>query len=361
MQVFNVFSKLIKGSDLIVFNINGQIDFSEEQQLLVGPFKKRKFDMDASMTFSNEYLYYNDTTDELNVNSNTDIIVCTPNRLLDHIHRTAGFSLKNLKFLILDEADRLLGNSYNFWVRSVIDSTRSNLYNSSKDVSYIDNNNISVQRLLFSATLTDNPRKLSVLGVRNPVIIKIGDMCLGVNDEKNSPDTSGCDDQTVSNNVNYNGSSNNDSSAFILPSTLSESIRICDTSEKPLELISVLMDELNYDHTHMQSNICMIFTSSVETTHRLATLLKLMNGQFETILPNKRIFGNGRVEEISRLKRANEREKTLIDASNSLVTVLVSTDNLARGIDLNNIKLVINYDPPKYPKTYVHRAGKIQN
>ncbi len=40
------------------------------------------------------------------------------------------------------------------------------------------------------------------------------------------------------------------------------------------------------------------------------------------------------------------------------VRILVSSDQLARGIDLPNIKLIINYDPPKYAKTYVHRVGR---
>ena len=36
------------------------------------------------------------------------VIVCTPGRLVDHLENTKGFNLKNLKYLVLDEADRLL-------------------------------------------------------------------------------------------------------------------------------------------------------------------------------------------------------------------------------------------------------------
>jgi superfamily II DNA/RNA helicase len=35
-----------------------------------------------------------------------DIVVCTPGRLVDHLQRTPGFSLKSLRYLIIDEADR---------------------------------------------------------------------------------------------------------------------------------------------------------------------------------------------------------------------------------------------------------------
>jgi superfamily II DNA/RNA helicase len=45
-------------------------------------------------------------------------------------------------------------------------------------------------------------------------------------------------------------------------------------------------------------------------------------------------------------------------ARQGLVRIIVSSDQLARGIDLASVKLVINYDPPKHPRTYVHRVGR---
>ena len=50
--------------------------------------------------------------------SNVDILVCTPGRLLEHLQRTSGFTLQHLRFLVLDEADRLLGNAYHHWCNS---------------------------------------------------------------------------------------------------------------------------------------------------------------------------------------------------------------------------------------------------
>lgn len=37
---------------------------------------------------------------------------------------------------------------------------------------------------------------------------------------------------------------------------------------------------------------------------------------------------------------------------------LISSDALARGIDLPDIEVVISYDPPRHPKTYIHRVGR---
>ena len=42
-------------------------------------------------------------------------------------------------------------------------------------------------------------------------------------------------------------------------------------------------------------------------------------------------------------------------SDNGKIDVLVSTDALARGIDIGTIEFVISYDNPKYVKTYIHR------
>ena len=54
--------------------------------------------------------------------SNVDILVCTPGRLVDHITSTDGFSLEYLRFLVIDEADRLLSQSYHNWLEKIFDA-----------------------------------------------------------------------------------------------------------------------------------------------------------------------------------------------------------------------------------------------
>jgi superfamily II DNA/RNA helicase len=53
-----------------------------------------------------------------------------------------------------------------------------------------------------------------------------------------------------------------------------------------------------------------------------------------------------------------EREQVMKDFKNGNIDILVATDVVARGIDINNIKVVINYDIPKDPEDYVHRIGR---
>jgi len=57
-------------------------------------------------------------------------------------------------------------------------------------------------------------------------------------------------------------------------------------------------------------------------------------------------------------KSQNARERALDDFKNNRLKVLVATDIAARGIDVDNLTHVINFDLPDVPETYVHRIGR---
>ena len=57
-------------------------------------------------------------------------------------------------------------------------------------------------------------------------------------------------------------------------------------------------------------------------------------------------------------KSQNRRQKTLNDFKNGSLSVLIATDIAARGIDVDDLSLVVNYDLPNVPETYVHRIGR---
>ena len=79
-----------------------------------------------------------------------------------------------------------------------------------------------------------------------------------------------------------------------------------------------------------------------------------------------------RVKELTRALRANhidaramhsdleqkERDEVMLDFRNNKVDVLVATDIVSRGIDVDDIPLVINYDVPRDAEDYVHRIGR---
>ena len=52
--------------------------------------------------------------------SRVDVLICTPGRLVDHISSTPNFSLHHVRFLVIDEADRLLDQSYHGWLSKVL-------------------------------------------------------------------------------------------------------------------------------------------------------------------------------------------------------------------------------------------------
>ncbi len=54
----------------------------------------------------------------------------------------------------------------------------------------------------------------------------------------------------------------------------------------------------------------------------------------------------------------DEREAVMLDFKNGKTDILVATDIVARGIDIDNISLIINYDVPHDPEDYIHRIGR---
>ena len=53
-----------------------------------------------------------------------------------------------------------------------------------------------------------------------------------------------------------------------------------------------------------------------------------------------------------------EREEIMVEFRSGKTRILITTDILARGIDIQQVSLVINFDMPKYPQTYIHRIGR---
>ena len=53
-----------------------------------------------------------------------------------------------------------------------------------------------------------------------------------------------------------------------------------------------------------------------------------------------------------------ERDEIMTEFRTGKTRILITTDILSRGIDIQQVSLVINYDMPKYPQTYIHRIGR---
>ena len=84
------------------------------------------------------------------------VVIATPGRLADHLRSTDTFSIKRIKFLVLDEADRLLDPSFGEDLQTIFDAVPKDR-----------------QTLLFSATLTDTMEELRKVSSTEPFFYQV--------------------------------------------------------------------------------------------------------------------------------------------------------------------------------------------
>lgn len=117
--------------------------------------------------------------------------------------------------------------------------------------------------------------------------------------------------------------------------TVDQSVYFVEKSEKLKLLIRILDDQT--------INRSLVFARTKHGADRLAKKLS------RTGICAAAIHGN---------KSQNARQKALEDFKNNRIRVLIATDIAARGIDIDELPHVINYELPDVPETYVHRIGR---
>uniref|UniRef100_A0A8C9MJ47 ATP-dependent RNA helicase n=1 Tax=Serinus canaria TaxID=9135 RepID=A0A8C9MJ47_SERCA len=301
-QVSKVFNVYTDGTGLKVVLITGQKSFAKEQEMLV----QKKVTGYCSLA---------------------DIVVATPGRLTDHINQTPGFSLAQLRFLIVDEADRMIDDMHQNCLNQIVKaafqgenhSGSSMLFQRTKPgpltAASSCSPQIPLQKLLFSATLTQDPEKLQQLDLFQPRLFT------SVYSEKNRDGTE---------------TEQNTSNKYTLPERLSQCYVPCDLNSKPLILLYFMLK--------MRFTRVLCFTNSREASHRLFLLVQA--------------FGGVTVAEFSSRLTPNERKRTMKEFEQGKIQLLISTDATARGIDVKGVNYVINYDAPQFIRTYVHRVGR---
>lgn len=208
-----------------------------------------------------------------------DIIIATPGRLLAHMN--LGYvDFSRLRFLVLDEADRMLDMGFMPDLNKIIKTL-----------------NPKRQSLLFSATMPHGVMKLAKTLLRDPVTVSI---------------------------------------ALSKPAEgVSQGAYLVNERQK-----LPLMAEILKDRTGQR---ILIFCSSKIAVGQLYQQLKSRG------LPIARISSDLEQE---------EREQVMLAFRNRQVDILVATDVLSRGIDVEGIDLVVNYDVPRDAEDYVHRIGR---
>ena len=208
-----------------------------------------------------------------------DMVICTPGRMIAHLNM--GYvKLKGLKYLILDEADRMLDMGFHDDLMKII--------------SFLPKQR---QNLLFSATMPMKMREMARKILVNPVEINIA---ISKPPEK----------------------------------IVQEAFIVYEPQKIPLVKYILRLKDF-------QSVI--VFCSKKQNVKQLTQELKRAKLS---------------VEEIHSDLDQTKREQVLLDFRNKKLKVLVATDILSRGIDIEDIDLVINFDVPNDGEDYVHRIGR---
>ncbi|MBB6623639.1 DEAD/DEAH box helicase [Clostridium gasigenes] len=209
-----------------------------------------------------------------------DVLIATPGRLIDLINQKF-IDLQNVKYFILDEADRMLDMGMINDVKKIIARLPK-----------------VRQNMLFSATMPNEVSKLVDSILRNPVKVEVA---------------------PVSSTVDR----------------ISQGIYFVSRKNKKSLLVDILKDE----------SIASVLVFS--RTKRGANVItkELENAGIEA----QAIHGD---------KSQNARQLALKNFKEGKIRVLVATDIAARGIDVDELSHVINFDLPEVPETYVHRIGR---
>jgi len=213
------------------------------------------------------------------ITSGTDIIIATPGRLLAHMN--LGYvNFKRLRFLVLDEADRMLDMGFMPDLNKIIETL-----------------NPDRQSLLFSATMPQGVMKLARALLKNPVTISIA-------------------------------------------------------LSKPAEGVS----QAAY-LVHERLKLPLIADILKDTAGQ--RVLVFCSSKLSVAALYKQLKAKGlHVGRISSDLEQEEREQVMLAFRNRQVDILVATDVLSRGIDVEGIDLVVNYDVPRDAEDYVHRIGR---
>ena len=233
-QVYRVFQSFASGTVLKVKLLTPQKSFAQEQNELVR------------------------TGIVGDVHCLADVIVATPGRLVDHIQNTKGFSLEHLRYLVIDEADRVMEDIQNDWLTHV----ESAVYTGGRSkpgpltVENVSKGELPLQKLLFSATLSQNPEQLEQLNLFEPKLY-----------------TSIVKPRNILERPSSMLSSDNAEEGFdfigqyTTPAELREFVVTCSSSLKKPQILHHLL-------TSKEMRKVLVFTNSLEHTSFLSILLK---------------------------------------------------------------------------------------
>lgn len=219
----------------------------------------------------------------------TEIIVCTPGRIIDLLAANSGrvTNLRRVTYVVLDEADRMFDMGFEPQVMKILANIRPDR-----------------QTVLFSATFPRQMEALARKTLSKPIEIVVG-------------------------------------GRSVVAPEITQLVEVRPEESKFLRLLELLgnmyLEEKNEDDR------ALIFVDRQESADSL--LKDLMRKGY----PCMSIHGG---------KDQIDRDSTIDDFKAGVVPILIATSVAARGLDVKQLKLVVNYDAPNHLEDYVHRAGR---
>jgi superfamily II DNA/RNA helicase len=272
--------------------------------------------------------------------------VATPGRLSYMIEENPFHFrfLDSLKFLVLDEFDQLLNETILPEVNKIIEKIpedRQTLFFSAT-INYQSHNDE-----FFKHFYTKEKPKIYDLTIKSEnesrkrtIDIKAINDGIKINEDKTSEDKENSDsiDEDIEDVENLDSENNKidliESKKIV--KNLIQNYILVPNNTKEHYLIHLLLNEY-------KKKYIIIFISSCKRCHFLSLFLQLFNLRVSTIhskMPQRKRFEN------------------LENFKNKKNNILVSTDISSRGLDIQNVELVINYDIPRAPQDYIHRVGR---
>jgi ATP-dependent RNA helicase DDX51/DBP6 len=316
-----------------------------EQDQTYNPAEASKLYKEAKTRFQSGFLEEDNLFEDINsflpdhvrsFRSNVDILICTPGRLVEHIRSTLGFSLENLRYLVIDEADKLLDDSFQEWVDVILDAIAQSAAGNPVNnfLSRIPNlgHQSQITKIILSATITRDIGKLAALKLRRPALVVVAS-------ESEANGTSRASQHTK--RIEGVGE------MIELPQNLKEmAVPVGDGAEKPLYLLQ-LLDSLLHDENSQQARTrILVFVRTTEDTMRLKHILLSLRPKLTGVLDS--------LTKVS----SNSGRKVLSSLQSGKVKIVIATDRASRGLDVADLTDVISYDVPRSVTDYVHRVGR---
>lgn len=281
------------------------------------------------------------------------ILVATPGRLLDHLKNTSSFIHKNLRWIIFDEADRILELGYGKDIEEILSSLGTgNLKSDGKDISAV-NPGVLKQNLLLSATLNEKVNHLANISLANPVMIGLDDKKMSGSRTHNVSLESNVVDMVEESRKTLDSSIEE----YKLPVQLVQKYIKVPCGSRLVVLLSILK---HLFETGGASQKVVVFFSTCDavdfhysllTEFQWTAMLQTKTEASQKFLSCKtmRLHGNMNHE---------DRKTTFLAFKTDKSALLLSTDVSARGLDFPKVRCIIQYDSPGEATEYVHRVGR---